>query len=191
MSVLGFFCRSNLSQTTVVCAQHKLHRVFLEIFSKLISTFSTFVHLDFESPKLPFFIGSLRVRCAIRTFWHEFPTSLVIGKIAIYRFHDALLARYKYARFPQYSLIFAMKVVSAYAHLQSKGTQCHVFLTLHSRVSFCASSSFIITVSLFPCIMSHSISFKQSIILCLIFSSDCITLFDKLFPPKRINPMTY
>jgi hypothetical protein len=94
MPVHGFFCRSNLSQTTVVCAQHKLHRVFLEVFSKLVSTFSAFVHLDSESPKGPFFIGSLCVRCAIRTFWHEFPTSSVIGKIAIYRFRDTFASNF-------------------------------------------------------------------------------------------------
>jgi hypothetical protein len=37
----------------------------------LISTFSAFVHLDSESAEGPFFIGSLRVRCAIRAFWHN------------------------------------------------------------------------------------------------------------------------
>jgi hypothetical protein len=67
-----------------VCAQHKLQRVFLEIFSKLVSAFGAFVHFDSESAKVPFFIGSLRVRCAIRTFWHEFPPSRVIDTITIY-----------------------------------------------------------------------------------------------------------
>ena len=86
MSVRCFFCHSYLSQTTVVRAQHKLQRAFLEIFSKLISTFSAFVHLDFESAKVPFFIGHLCVRCAIRTFWHNFPPSLVIGTITTYVF---------------------------------------------------------------------------------------------------------
>jgi len=84
MPVRCFFAHSYLSQTTVVRAQHKLQRAFLEIFSKLISTFSAFVHFDFESPKLPFFIGPLRVRYAIRTFWHNFPPSRVIGTITIY-----------------------------------------------------------------------------------------------------------
>jgi len=84
MPVLGFFCRSNLSQTTVVCAQHKLQRAFLEILSKLISTFSALIHLDPEPAKSPFFIGPLRVRCAIRTFWHNFLPSRVIGTITIY-----------------------------------------------------------------------------------------------------------
>jgi hypothetical protein len=83
MSVRCFFCRSDLSQTTVVRAQHKSQRIFFEIFSKLVSAFSAFVHLDSESPKVPFFIGTLRVRCTIRTFRHNFPPSRVIGKITI------------------------------------------------------------------------------------------------------------
>jgi hypothetical protein len=75
MPVRCFFAHSYLSQTTVVCAQHKLQGAFLEIFSKLVSAFSAFVHLDSESSKVPFFIGPLCVRCAIRTFWHNFPPS--------------------------------------------------------------------------------------------------------------------
>jgi hypothetical protein len=82
--VRGFFCRSNLSQTTVVCAQHKLQRAFLEIFSKLISTFSALVHLDPEPAKGPFFIRPVLVRCTIRTSWHNFLPSRIIGTITIY-----------------------------------------------------------------------------------------------------------
>jgi hypothetical protein len=37
----------------------------------LISTFSALAHFNIESPKLPFFIGTLLVRCTIRTFWHN------------------------------------------------------------------------------------------------------------------------
>ena len=77
-----------------MCTQHKSQGAFLEIFSKLISTFSAFVHFDFESPKFPFFVGSLRVRCTIRAFWHDFPPSSVIGKIVIYRFRDTFASNF-------------------------------------------------------------------------------------------------
>jgi hypothetical protein len=81
--VRRFFPHSNLSQTAVVRAQDKAQRAFHEIFSKLVSTFSALVHLDCESPKVPFFGGSGRVRCAIRTFWHNFPLFKVVDKITI------------------------------------------------------------------------------------------------------------
>jgi hypothetical protein len=60
--VRRFFPPSNPSQTTVVSAQNKSQHASHEIFSKLISTFSALEHLDYESPKVPFFCGSWRVR---------------------------------------------------------------------------------------------------------------------------------
>jgi hypothetical protein len=71
-----------------MCTQHKLQRASLKILSELISTFGTFVHFDSKPPKGPFFNGPLRVRCAIWTFWHDFPLSYVMGEIALYRFRD-------------------------------------------------------------------------------------------------------
>jgi hypothetical protein len=91
-----FFCHSDLSQATVVCAQNKLQRVFLEVFSKLISTFSALIHLDPESSKVPFLIGSLHVRCAIRTFRQNSAPLRVIGKIPnIYHFHNTSPVNFK------------------------------------------------------------------------------------------------
>jgi hypothetical protein len=66
-----FFAHSDSSQTPVVGAQHKFQCISHEVFPELISTFGAFVHLDSELPKVPFFIGLLRVRFAIRTFWHH------------------------------------------------------------------------------------------------------------------------
>jgi len=86
--VFRFFPHSDLSQTTVVCAQDKSQRASHEIFSKLVSTFSTLVHLDCELPKVPCFCGSWYVCCAIRTFWHDLPPFKVIDKITIYHFHN-------------------------------------------------------------------------------------------------------
>jgi hypothetical protein len=89
LSVRCFFAHSDLSQATVVCAQNKFQSVFFEVFSKLISTFSAFVHLDSESSKVPFFIGYLHVCCAVRTFRQNFPPSRAIGRIPnIYNFPD-------------------------------------------------------------------------------------------------------
>jgi hypothetical protein len=68
MPIRCFFAHSDLSQATVVCAQDKFQSVFFEVFSKLISTFSAFVHLDPESSKVPFLIGYLHVCCTIRAF---------------------------------------------------------------------------------------------------------------------------
>ncbi len=92
--VRRFFPRSDFSQTTVVCAQDKSQRASHEIFSKLISTFGAFIHLDCESPKVPFFCGSWRVRCAIRTFRHNSSPFRVMGKIAIYHFHDTFASKF-------------------------------------------------------------------------------------------------
>jgi len=86
VSVHRFFPYSDFSQATVVRAQNKSQRASHVIFSKLISTFSALVHLDCESPKVPCFCGSWRVRCVIRTLWHNFPLLEVIRKIAIYDF---------------------------------------------------------------------------------------------------------
>ena len=89
MSVRCFFAHSDLSQATVVCAQNEFQSVFFEVFSKLIPAFGAFIHLDSESSKVPFFIGSLHVCCAIRTFRQNFPPFRVIGRIPnIYHFHD-------------------------------------------------------------------------------------------------------
>jgi len=99
VSVIGlkpvrrFFPHSNLSQTTIVRAQDKSQRAFHEIFSKLVSTFSALVHLDCESPEVPCFCGSWRVRCAIRRFWHNLPPFKVIGKITIYHFYGAFASK--------------------------------------------------------------------------------------------------
>jgi hypothetical protein len=57
------------------------------------STFSALVHLDCESPKVPCYCGSWRVRRAIRTFWHNLPPFKVIGKITIYHFHNAFASK--------------------------------------------------------------------------------------------------
>ena len=76
-----------------MCAQDKSQRASHEIFSKLISTFSAFIHLDCESPKVPLFCGSWHVRFTIRTLWHKLPPFKVIGKITIYHFHDAFASK--------------------------------------------------------------------------------------------------
>ena len=91
--VRRFFPHFDLSKSTVVSAQNKSQRASHEIFSKLISAFSAFVHFDFESPKVPFFIGSLCVRFAVRTFWHNLPPFKVMGKITIYHFYGAFASK--------------------------------------------------------------------------------------------------
>jgi hypothetical protein len=99
--VRRFFPHFNLSQSTIVSAQNKSQRASHEIFSKLISSFSAFVPLDSESSIIQFFYGPLRVRFAIRTFWHNFPPFRVLCKITIYIMHTffasklrVLLAKY-------------------------------------------------------------------------------------------------
>jgi hypothetical protein len=79
-----------------MCAQHKLQRAFLEIFSKLISTFSALVHLDPESPKGPFFIRPLRVRCTIRTSWHLITFQSHRHNYYICYFHGTLISRFHF-----------------------------------------------------------------------------------------------
>jgi len=71
MSVRCLLAHCDSSQTTVVRAQNKFQCVSLEVFPELVPTFCAFVHLDSELPKVPLFVGLLRVRCAIRTFWHN------------------------------------------------------------------------------------------------------------------------
>jgi len=122
MPIRRFFPHSDLSQTTVVRAQHKLQGASLEMFSELISTFSAFVHSYFESAKVPFFCGSGRVRCAIRTFWHSFPLFEVIGEITIYHFHGTFASKSH--------LLLAMRA------------RCHRILAISSILCFSQSNHF-------------------------------------------------
>jgi hypothetical protein len=75
----------------------------------------------------------------------------------------------KHACFLHYGFASPIDSILAYARLQVKETQWYVFLALHSRASFWASSSFVINASVFPCITSHSMSFRVSIIICFVF----------------------
>ena len=114
MSVRCFFPHSNLSQTTVVSAQDKSQRASHEIFSKLISTLSALVHLDCESPKIPFFGGSWYVCCAIRAFRHNPSPFKVKGRITICRFHDSFASKfhvYFVKRTPLFMIILVFPLV--------------------------------------------------------------------------------
>ncbi len=93
MPVCRFFAHSNLSQTTVVCAQNKSQRASHEIFSELVSAFSALIHLDCESPKGPCFCGPWYVSCTIRAFWHDLPPFKIIGEITIYHFNKAFASK--------------------------------------------------------------------------------------------------
>ena len=84
MPVRCFFAYSDLSQAAIVCAQNKFQSVLFEVFSKLISAFSAFIHLDPESSKVPFFIRFLHVCCAIWTFRQNSPPFRAINEILVY-----------------------------------------------------------------------------------------------------------
>jgi hypothetical protein len=81
------------------------------MFSKLISTLSALIHLDGESPKVPFFCGSGHVRFAIRTFRHNPSPFKVKGRITIYHFHDGFASKF-HVHFVKRTPLFVTILVS-------------------------------------------------------------------------------